>query len=171
MTCHSYSTACLALDKQRGSRLYHAVDDHRIGAGGLSLGGLTTYMVAYDDCCRDERIDAVMVLDGIRSGAVLDGHVPLLIAHSDTDPVIPYGTARAAFDAAAAPVWLVTFFGASHASQWEDTVTPYDGIAERVTSDFWDATLRRKHKSLTELENDATVPGLSAIEAKIGATP
>lgn len=156
----------LALDKQRGSRLSHAIDDHKIGAGGLSLGGLTTYILGYDACCRDARIDAVMVLDGIRSSGVLDGHVPLLIAHSDADPVIPYSTARAAFDDAAAPAWLVTFFGASHASQWEDTVTPYDAIAERVTTDFWNATLNHKRRSLTTLEQDATVPGLSMIEAK-----
>jgi dienelactone hydrolase len=156
----------LALDKQRGNRLYHAINDHRIGAGGLSLGGLTTYLLAYDPCCRDARLDAVAVLDGIRPNVALDGHAPLLIAHSDTDPVIPYSTARAAYDGAAAPVWLVTFHGASHASQWEDDVTPYDAIAERVTTDFWTGTLTRKHKSLTQLERDATVPGLSSIEAK-----
>ena len=156
----------LALDKQRGSRLYHAIADHRIGAGGLSLGGLTTYITAYDDCCRDERIDAVAVLNGIRGTGQLDGHVPLLIAHSDTDPVIPYSTARAAFESATAPVWLVTLHGASHASQWEDDVTPYDAIAERVTTDFWDATLNNKRKSVTRLQLDATVRGLSSIEAK-----
>jgi dienelactone hydrolase len=156
----------LALDKQRGSRLFHAIDHRRIGAGGLSLGGLTTYWLAYGACCRDQRIDAVVVLDGVRSDATLDGHVPLLIAHSDTDPVIPYSSARDAFAAASPPAWLVTLHGASHASEWEDTVTPYDHIAEQITTDFWDATLNRNRRkqSLTRLEQDATVPGLSSIE-------
>ena len=53
--------------------------------------------VVFDDCCRDRRFS---VGDGPRrppsSGtrSSLDGHVPLLIAHSDTDPAIPYATAQ-----------------------------------------------------------------------------
>jgi len=35
----------LALGKRRGSRLFHAVKRSRIGAAGLSLGGVTTYSV------------------------------------------------------------------------------------------------------------------------------
>jgi dienelactone hydrolase len=159
----------LALDKQRGSGLFRTIDHHRIGAGGLSLGGLTVYWLVYADCCRDERIRAAMVLDGVQTRGALDGHVPLLIAHSDTDPVIAYSSARASFDAASPPAWLVTLHGASHASEWEDDVTPYDHIAEQVTTDFWDATLNRnrRQRAFTRLEQDATVPGLSSIESKL----
>jgi hypothetical protein len=50
-----------------------------------------------------------MVLDGgtlsnLGKPLTLDGHVPLPIANSDTDPVNPYSMARAEYDAAAAPV-------------------------------------------------------------------
>lgn len=49
----------------------------------------------YSDCCRDERIKAVEVLDGfLPSDVELDGHVPLLIAHADTDPLIEYTQAQ-----------------------------------------------------------------------------
>jgi dienelactone hydrolase len=158
----------LALDKQPGSRLFRSIDHHRVGAAGLSLGGLTVYLLVYSECCRDRRFDAIEVLDGIRPNVQLDGHVPLLIAHSDTDPVIPYSTARAAFTAASPPAWLVTLHGASHASEWEDDVTPYDHIAEQVTTDFWDATINRnrRQRAFTRLEQDATVPDLSSIEVK-----
>jgi dienelactone hydrolase len=156
----------LALAKQRGSRLFDAIDERRIGAGGLSLGGLTTYWLVYGKCCRDERIDAAAVLDGIRSEEQLDGHVPLLIAHSDTDPTLPYSSALEAFASARPPVWFVTLHGASHASQWEDDVTPYDHIAERITIDFWDATLNGNSQAFARLQHDATVPGLSSITAK-----
>jgi len=156
----------LALAKQRGSRLFDAIDERRIGAGGLSLGGLTTYWLVYGKCCRDERIDAAAVLDGIRSEEQLDGHVPLLIAHSDTDPTLPYSSALEAFASARPPVWFVTLHGASHASQWEDDVTPYDHIAERITIDFWDATLNGDSQAFARLQHDATVPGLSSITAK-----
>jgi dienelactone hydrolase len=134
----------LDLATNRESRLFRAIKRRRVGAAGLSLGGITTYNVVYSDCCRDARITAAIVLDTVRPGVVVDGHVPFLIAHSDTDPLLPYAGARQAFEEAEPPVWLHTFFGASHASQWEDDVTPYDQIAEQVTLDFWDATLKKK---------------------------
>ena len=160
----------LALNTQRRSRLFHAIDQHRIGGGGLSLGGLTTYMLVYGKCCRDQRIDAVAVLDGLRSDEPLDGHVPLLIAHSDTDPTLPYSSALEAFAAARAPAWFVTLHGAAHASQWEDDVTAFDHIDERLTIDFWRATLNRNPRAFARLQHDATVPGLSSIVAK-GSPP
>ena len=156
----------LALDRQPGGRLFRAINDRRIGAGGLSLGGFDTYLLVYGACCRDRRITAVAVLDGARPNAPLDGHVPLLIAHSDTDPVIPYASALAAFKAAPAPAWFVTLHGASHATQWENDVTPYDHIAEQITSDFWDATLDANASAFTRLQRDATVSGLSSIQVK-----
>jgi pimeloyl-ACP methyl ester carboxylesterase len=109
-----------------------------------------------------------MVLDGLRlgDGLRLDGHVPLLIAHSDADPSIPYTSAQAAFRAARPPVWLVTLHGASHATQWEDAPTPYDAVAERLTVDFWDATLRGEKAAFARLERDATVPDLVSIERR-----
>jgi dienelactone hydrolase len=156
----------LALDRQPGSRLFRAINEHRIGASGLSLGGVDTYLLVYSVCCRDSRITAVAVLDGARPNVPLDGHVPLLIAHSDTDPVIPYASALAAFKAAKGPAWLVTLHGASHASQWENDVTPYDHIAEQMTSDFWDATLNGNAPAFARLQRDATVSGLSSILVK-----
>ncbi len=156
----------LALAKQRGSRLFRAIDTKQIGASGLSLGGLTTYQLVYGDCCRDDRIKAAAVFDGFLQDAELDDHVPLLIAHSDSDPAIPYTSAQRVFADAKAPVWFVTLHGASHASQWEDDITPYDAIAEQITLDFWDATLRGKAKAFKRLVQHATVPGLSSIEEK-----
>jgi dienelactone hydrolase len=154
--------------RRKGTRLFRAIDRRHIGAAGLSLGGATTYLAVFDDCCRDPRFTAAMVLDGLRLGNALklDGHVPLLIAHSDTDPAIPYATARAAYDSAAAPVWLVTLHGASHASQWENDVTPYDAIGERLTLDFWNATLRGREAAYAALDRDATVADLSSIESR-----
>ena len=96
----------------------------------------------------------------------LDGRIPLLIVHSDADPALPYALATTAFESAAPPVWFVTLHGASHASQFENDVTEYDEIGERITTDFWDATLRGKKAASRRLERDATVDGLSSIEVK-----
>jgi dienelactone hydrolase len=157
----------LALARQPKGRLAGAIDEMRIGAGGLSLGGFTVYDLAFGDCCRDRRIKAVEVLDGFRPGDVApDGHVPLLIAHSDTDPAIPYSSARDSFRAAHAPAWFVTLLHASHASQWENTVTPYDHVDERLTTDFWEATLGGDGSAFARLERDASVRGLASITEK-----
>jgi dienelactone hydrolase len=160
-------TQVLRENRDRKSDLYRAIDRRNIGAAGLSLGGATTYSAVFDDCCRDRRFTAAMVLDGIRLGSALrlDGHVPLLIAHADTDPAIPYSTAQAASRDAAPPVWLVTLHGASHATQWENDPTPYDAVGEKLTVDFWDATLGGDKRALDRLERDATVPNLVSIES------
>jgi dienelactone hydrolase len=156
----------LALNNEQGSRLFRAIDERKIGAGGLSLGGLTTYKLVYGDCCRDERFDAAAVLDGIRIDDPVDGHVPLLIAHADRDPTIPYPTAKEVFTAASAPVWFMTFQAPLHSEQWENDVTPFDHIAEQTTLDFWTATLNGRSQAFAKLERDATVAGLSSIVAK-----
>ncbi len=160
-------------NQAKGSRLHRAIDPERIGAGGLSLGGATTYGVTFNECCADTRVKAAEVLDGIilRVGdgtgkTQLDGHVPLLIVHSDTDPALPYATAQAAYAQANAPVWFVTLHGASHASQFENDPTPYDQIGIDVTTDFWNATLKGQKRAFAKLERDATVDGLSSVEAR-----
>ena len=167
-------TEMLRENRAPKSRLYRAIDRRNVGAAGLSMGGATTYGVVFDDCCRDRRFTAAMVLNGFRipmsestgGKLLLDGHVPLLIAHSDTDPALPYSGARDAYAAASPPVWFVTQYGASHASQWENDPTPYDAMNEQLTVDFWDATLRGKKAAFARLERDATVANLSSIESR-----
>ncbi len=113
----------LALSADPDSRLHDRIDADQIGAGGLSLGGATTYAVAFSPCCRDNRIKAVEVLSGALLPVVgefdLDGHVPLLIAHGDQDPLLRYANTQAIFGQAAPPVWFVTLIGASHATEFE----------------------------------------------------
>jgi dienelactone hydrolase len=156
----------LAANHQRSSRLYHTIDENQIGAGGLSLGGVTTYLLVYGACCRDDRIQAAEVLDGVEPGPVVDGHVPLYLGHADTDPLLAYAGARATYDRSPSPIWFVTLHGASHASEWEDDVTPYDHIAQNTTTDFWKATLDHDRRAFDRLARDATVPGLASIAHK-----
>ena len=166
----------LALNQRRGDRLFRAIDPRHIGAAGLSLGGATDYTVVYDRCCRDPRITALEILDGVdRSLATspdsgppvtIDGHVPLLIVHSDSDGDVVYSTAVDAFAAAAPPAWFVTLHGAGHTTQYENGVTPYTSLSGRITLDFWDATLKEQSASYGKLTRDATVTGRASIEAK-----
>lgn len=160
----------LALAADPDSSLHDRIDPDQIGASGLSLGGATTYAVAFSPCCRDNRIKAVEVLSGALLPVVgafdLDGHVPLLIAHSDQDPLLKYANAQAIFWQAAPPVFLVTLLGASHATEFENDVTPYDALAEQFTTDFWDATIGGDPTAFATLEQHATVAGLSTLQTK-----
>jgi dienelactone hydrolase len=160
----------LGLAADPDSPLYDRIDPNQIGAGGLSLGGATTYAVAFSPCCRDHRIKAVEVLSGALLPVVgefdLDGHVPLLIAHGDQDPLLKYANAQVIFEQAAPPVWFVTLIGASHATEFENDVTPYDATAEQVTIDFWDATIGGDPTAFATLAQHATVLGLSTLQTK-----
>jgi dienelactone hydrolase len=160
----------LRLADDPDSALHERVDPDRIGAGGLSLGGGTTYSVAFGGCCPDDRIKAAEVLAGatfpLEGPVVLDGRIPLLIAHGDQDPVLRYERAREAFDQSPGPVWLVTLLGASHATAFENDVTPHDAMVERFTTDFWDATIGGDAGAWTTFEQDAVVEGLSTLEQK-----
>jgi alpha-beta hydrolase superfamily lysophospholipase len=48
--------------------LHGVVDPTKIGAGGHSLGGLTTYELVYNSACRDDRIKAAVAMSAIAAG-------------------------------------------------------------------------------------------------------
>ena len=60
----------------------------------------------------------------------------------------------------------MTLIGASHATEFENDVTPYDAIAEQFTTDFWDATIGGDPNALTTFAQHATVAGLSTLQTK-----
>lgn len=160
----------LALAADTSSRLHGRIDTDHIGAGGLSLGGGTTYSVVFSRCCRDPRFTAAEVLAGalfpLAGEMDLDGHVPLLIAHGDADPALDHHFAEEAFARAAPPVWFVTLLGANHAPPFENDVTPYDETVERFTTDFWDATIGGDPTAWSRFDTDAAVPGLTTLQQK-----
>lgn len=150
------------------SEWFGLVDPERVGVAGLSLGGATTYALAFNPCCTDPRPDAAMVLAGalfpIGEPYVLDGRIPLLVMHGTDDASFPYDSAVAAVAGAADPVWFVTMVGGSHVGPFEDVDTPHHAITERVSVDFWDATLLGLDAAGARLEVDADVPGVSRLD-------
>jgi dienelactone hydrolase len=125
-----------------GGELAGRLDPERIGLYGLSLGSLSVWPEALGDP-PDLRIDALIQSDGVTfvgdKGAV---PFPVLVAHSDVDPVFPYERAVADYDALPAPKYLLTLHGAGHATVGENTVTAADVVYQQVTTVFWDRTLR-----------------------------
>lgn len=155
------------------SPLTVAVDPGAIGAGGLSLGGATVYGMVYDDCCRDERVRAAMVLDGnpLAFSPDLTSGPPLLIAHADPDPSLPYDSAVDLYDATTIPSALLTIVGPAHAEPFEDVAHPADEVASTVTVGWWDLWLGEGDQpAVTERIDQAIIaePGVAGWDARLG---
>jgi predicted dienelactone hydrolase len=101
------------------AELAGAADPERIGASGLSLGGMTTLLVTYHTDLRDPRIDAALPMapPGCffteRFYSTTD--TPLLLLHGDGDQIVPYRkNARKAYRGAQPPRFLVKLRDGSH---------------------------------------------------------
>jgi dienelactone hydrolase len=156
------------------SPVHHRILKDQIGAGGLSLGGATTYGVVFNDCCRDTRIKSAEVLSGAQlpvGGGEnrIDGHVPLLVMHGDKDLALPYSAEVKTFTEGKGPMWFVTLTGGTHAPPFEDDPSPWDELDEKITTDFWLGTLGPTGgdpAALARMEAEATAAGLSSLQKK-----
>jgi dienelactone hydrolase len=137
------------------------VDGDRIGATGLSLGGSTAYGLAFDECCRDERVDAITVM----AGQLLPfdesfewPSVPLFIIHGQDDNLgEPYTRA-------APPKYVMTIQRPIHSAPFEDTPDEADSLVVTVTIDFWHGYLYEADEALDALESDANIPRVATLK-------
>lgn len=137
------------------------VDSDHIGAAGLSLGGATVYGLAFHSCCRDDRIDAVLVMSGLAlpfDGTFEFPPVPLLVIHGNGDE-----RGRELYSMAAPPKYLVTIERPVHSQPFENTEDPADGLVATVTVDFFRAYLYGQERALDDLAA-AVVPGAATLE-------
>ncbi len=126
----------LALDGDPASRFFAGIDHERLGVTGLSLGGLTAYMVTFHLTLRDPRVRAAAPLAGnacfLSHGFFADTAVPLFIVQGDLDAVLPYQAhSLLAFEQANAPKWLVTIANGSHVG-FGDNSCP--GLLEKMNN-------------------------------------
>ena len=115
----------LLLNRDPASPLHELIDAEHIGASGQSLGGMTTFGIAFNTCCREPRIDAAVPMAGSLApypGGEYDGEIgpPVLIIHGDDDESVPYDAAIEAYALAMPPKLLLTHVGGRH-------VPPYVG--------------------------------------------
>lgn len=84
----------LARTKQADNLLYGRVDGDRIAALGLSLGGLTTELVAFDPRRKDPRIRAAISMAGpsqFLTPEFFDGNsIPFMYIAGTADAIVPY---------------------------------------------------------------------------------
>jgi predicted dienelactone hydrolase len=112
-------TQLLRLGRDRSSWLTRGIDRRRIGAAGLSLGGLTTYLATYHPFLRDPRIKAALPIAGLSCAFTQRFYGatrrPLLILHGDQDLLLPFtSNAERSFAGSRAPRTLVELVDATH---------------------------------------------------------
>jgi predicted dienelactone hydrolase len=113
-------------------RFAGAIDGERIGAAGLSLGGLTTMLTTFHRDLREPRIRAAASIAGpacsFSEAFFATADVPLLILHGDIDAIVPYQHALHAFERARSPKLLFTILGAAHTAFTQLGVTLFETV-------------------------------------------
>ena len=159
----------LAMHGDDASPLFGRIDANHIGVAGHSLGAATTYGVAFNGCCKDPRIKAVMILAGfvlVTTGANdFTRKVPILIIHGDADATLNIALDQALYPQLAGPKWFITLIGADHSTAFEDSPNPDDQLVKTVTTDFWNGTLAGNANALDALATDAGVAGVSTLQS------
>ncbi len=84
----------LSWNQEAGHQFYNAIDAHRIGVVGLSLGGMTSTLVAFHPAFGDPRIAAAVSIAGPTfpfAESFFQFHsVPFLMIASPLDPMVTY---------------------------------------------------------------------------------
>jgi fermentation-respiration switch protein FrsA (DUF1100 family) len=147
------------------------VDRANIGAAGQSLGGMTTYGLVFNACCRDPRIKAGAVFSGIASGFPENQYfkgitTPLLALHGDHDEILPYAQGVAAYERAEGPKYLVTLVGAGHSTDSHGGTTVRQQAATNAIVDFFDSYLKHDPGALARLRAVAQQPGVTKLTSK-----
>jgi fermentation-respiration switch protein FrsA (DUF1100 family) len=167
----------LAANRDPKSWLHGLVNPKRIGTAGHSLGGMTTYGLVYNACCRDARIKAAAVLSG--ATVVLPGetrtfpansfftgiHTPLLAVHGDQDPIVPYSAGRDAWNAANAPKFFLTRLGGNHIGDETGGSAVGQELVTHALIDFFRRYLNRSPDALGDLKHDGNRSGVATLVA------
>jgi dienelactone hydrolase len=159
-------------DKQLGE----IVDPKRIGASGHSLGGITTYGLAYSACCRDKRVKAAAPMSGF--GGLVEpidqyfrnGATPLLALHGNTDGTVPIASDINTFARAQPPKFFMTFLGAAHVTPFLGGTDAQASALKQSTVDFWDRYLKGDKAALDKLRTDGNLNGSTTLEENAGST-
>ncbi len=101
-----------------GPQAIAAADPEKILVAGHSLGAMTALATAFNTCCDDQRVDAVIAfagrLAGFPDGNYQSGAVPVLLVHGDADDVVPYGHSLEALRSVGSSSYLLTVEGGDH---------------------------------------------------------
>jgi dienelactone hydrolase len=161
----------LAVDGKPGL-LGGLIDPHKIGVSGHSDGGVTAAVVAFNTCCRDQRISAAVVMAGagidMPGGSYFPpGSPPMLAAQGQDDHSNnPFNSLALYMQDGGGPKYLLSLPGASHDGPFKGD-GPDAAAAAQATLDFLDHYLKGR-PGAEQLLHDGSVPGVATIQAPTG---
>ena len=92
------------------------VESGDIAVGGLSFGGLATYLLAYDEQYQDARVKGVIFMaPAISDARPANTRLSQLILHGTDDFTIPFDSSLNFYEEAAPTKYFVALQGGSHA--------------------------------------------------------
>jgi len=151
----------LLLNDDPMSPLHGLIDAHRIGAAGMSLGGMTVYGLVSNTCCRDSRIAAALLLAGVHrdfdTGKYVAQHVPVMLIQGDKD--VGYHNSVYAYLKLAAPKWFVTLHGSTHSPPFEIPRGPEAQLVDATTTAFWNLHLDGRHTAKGQIVTQINASG------------
>jgi fermentation-respiration switch protein FrsA (DUF1100 family) len=142
------------------------VDSGRVGLAGHSLGGVTTMGVAFNTCCLDPRVRAVIVMAGSPlpfPGGTYFGRVaspPALFIQGSADERVVPDTSVLAYNRARPPKALVMIVGGTHSSPYQgDQLTRQVDLVARMSIDFLDRYLEGRPAGAAQLRQAVVSSG------------
>lgn len=155
---------------QVGGELSDLVDLDHVGVAGHSSGAVASLAVGSNTCCRDDRVDAVVMESGIE--LPLDGEYftgddgpAIFFLYGDTD-VNPLKSGRQLFEKATTPKLFMTVKGGDHSAMYREG-EPAELVA-RATLAFFDRYLKDRDGATDELQSVVDSSGLATLEASTG---
>jgi dienelactone hydrolase len=151
----------LVIDRMTGA-LGGAVDTKKVVVGGHSLGSATIFGVAYNSCCVDRRVKAVISVSGgplTYPHGNYDHHptTPLLLVHGEKDTTVAVGAGNYIFDQRwARPMWYLRPAAADHIGVF---LGEPGRLFEEATLAFLDARLRGEAARLDKVAADVKASG------------
>ena len=110
----------IAFSQDPSHMFANAVDETRIGATGVSMGGFTTLIATFHPTLHDPRIKVAVPMAPLTAlfiqGFYHTREVPVLFIHGDTDAFIKYADTRSAFERSQPNARLITLEKGTHAA-------------------------------------------------------
>lgn len=132
-----------ALSEEEGGWLAGHVDRELVAAAGHSMGAVTAFGIGFNDCCLDDRIDAVLSVSGVAAsfpdGEYAWSDTPLLLVHGARDQIVPVGGSDGAYDIATGPTWYLRFPDVDH---YGVGFGPAGTVTMQASTAFFDAHLK-----------------------------
>jgi dienelactone hydrolase len=156
----------LAQSNTTGMLLSNAVDGEEIAASGHSNGGITTYGLVSHSCCRDQRIDAAIVLSGAASpfaGGTYDlsDTPPMLVVQGVNDVLINYNQTVRTYNQLQPPKGFLSLIASDHGSYLSPD-DPAFAVTAQTSLDFLDSELRDDSAALERLPENQ-VPDVATL--------